>query len=208
MKQEFWLSNILVLLDKDYIMDLFPKKEYNLERKMNSLTRIVLLMTILGYLLTRSLKIIISGIVTLIIIVVLYYSEERKERKLTKDNIKDVIRQEGFTNPKVYEMTKTNFTEPTNKNPMMNVNLTEINENPNRKIAAPSYNVAVEKDINDKVKQGLDKKLFKDLGDDMHFEQSMRNFYTNPSTTVPNDQDKFMKFCYGGMLSRKEGDIY
>ena len=34
---------------------------------------------------------------------------------------------------------------------------------------------------------------------------SSRQFYTNPSTTIPNDQESFAKWCYGDMPSCKDG---
>jgi hypothetical protein len=48
------------------------------------------------------------------------------------------------------------------------------------------------------------KKLYQDLGENLTFQQSMRNFYTNPNTTIPNDQKSFADFCYGNMSSHKE----
>jgi hypothetical protein len=51
-------------------------------------------------------------------------------------------------------------------------------------------------------------KLFKDLGEQMTFEQSMRQFYSNPSTTTPDDQQAFAEFCYGGMISCAEGNKF
>jgi hypothetical protein len=206
---EFWLNNPLILLKKEYIDELFPNKEYCMERKMNALTRVVILLTILGYLLTKSQKLLISSILTIIIIIILYYSQRNKEKKVKVKNIKELLNsQEGFTNPRLYELTKEGFTKPSNNNPLMNVGMTEYKENPNRKEAAPAYNVAVEKEINENVKKNLDPRLFKDLGDDLYFEQSMRQFYSTPNTTIPNNQKEFAEFCYGGMLSSKEGDIY
>ena len=41
-------------------------------------------------------------------------------------------------------------------------------------------------------------KLFNDLGDSMTFDKSMRNFYTTPITTIPNEQKTFrilMHYC-------------
>jgi hypothetical protein len=40
------------------------------------------------------------------------------------------------------------------------------------------------------------------------FDHSMRNFYTNPSTTIPNDQEGFANFCFGDMISAKEGNEF
>ena len=47
--------------------------------------------------------------------------------------------------------------------------------------------------------------LFKDLGDSMNFDQSMRSWYPMPNTQIPNDQKSFADFCYGDMPSCKEG---
>ena len=51
-------------------------------------------------------------------------------------------------------------------------------------------------------------KLFKDLGEQYVFEQSLRPFHSNPSTTIPNDQQAFAEFCYGSMVSCKEGNPF
>ena len=54
----------------------------------------------------------------------------------------------------------------------------------------------------------LDSRLFKDLGDNMIFDQSMRAFYATPNTQIPNDQKAFAEFCYGDMISCKEGNAF
>ena len=51
-------------------------------------------------------------------------------------------------------------------------------------------------------------KLFKDAGSELMFEQSLRPFNSNPSTTIPNDQAGFAEFCYGSMISCKEGNQF
>ena len=89
---------------------------------------------------------------------------------------------------------KNNYTTPTKENPLMNVMLTDIKDNPKRKPAAPAFNSIVEKEIND---AALNRKLFSDLGDNLSFEGSMRNFYSMPNTSIPNSQEKFAEFCYG-----------
>ena len=48
----------------------------------------------------------------------------------------------------------------------------------------------------------------KDLGEQFVFEQSLRPFHSNPSTTIPNDQQGFAEFCYGSMVSCKEGNMF
>ena len=117
----------------------------------------------------------------------------------------------------LYEKLKDNFTNPVAQNPMMNILLPEINDNPQRLEAAPSYNKAVEKKINEKTKnfiksnfnndESINKKLFDDIGDEFQFEQSMSQFYSTANTRVPNNQQDFARFCYGNMASCKDGDV-
>jgi hypothetical protein len=135
-----------------------------------------------------------------------------------KNNIKDLNIKEGFTNPELYKMLRKNFTEPTTTNPVMNVLLTEIDDNPDRKTAAPCYNKVVENDLNEKTKEfitnnfddktNIDERLFKDLGDSFVFDQSMRTWNSTPNTSIPNDQKSFAEYCYGDMISCKEGDEF
>ena len=215
MNTAFWLNNPMVLFNKDKIMEIWPLQNMTIEEKLNGITRLVLLLTILGYLITKNIKIIATGAITLFSLVLLY---KMKMENTLKGNIKDLNIKEGFTNPELYKMLRKNFTEPTVTNPAMNVLLTEIDDNPNRKTAAPCYNKIVENDINEKTKEfitnnfddktNIDERLFKDLGDSFVFDQSMRTWSCTPNTTIPNDQKSFAEYCYGDMVSCKEGDEF
>ncbi len=201
---KFWIHDPSILLDKNYIKQIWPTKDMKGQEKLNATSRLVILLTILGYLLTFKFRIIVIGAITLAAIIVLYYSRNNKEKVETK---------EGFTSPEFYKSIKTKVTTPTKDNPVMNVLLTELNNNPNRKPAAPAYNKAVEEEINNSTKdfikesfcdEDIDKKLFNDLGDNFNFDRSMRAWYPMPNTTNPNDQNAFAEFCYGNMMSCKE----
>ncbi len=197
MTTEFWTNNPMILFNKDKINELWPMNNMTSNEKLNAITRLIIILTVLGYLITNNNRVFITGIITLAIIVILYYVQQNKESKL-----KDV--KEGFTSTKLYSKLKDNFTNPTVDNPVMNVLMTEYSENPKRKPAAPSYNEVVEEEINEKA-QRKDNKLFKNLGDNLSFEHSMRNFYAMPNTKIPNNQKDFAMFCYGNMPSCKEG---
>jgi len=107
---------------------------------------------------------------------------------------------------------------PDSGNPLSNVLMTDYDYNPYKKPAAPSYNNDINDEILAKTKEfvananptqpDITDKLYRDLGDEMVFEQSMRQFYSNPSSTIPNDQNSFSEFCYGGMISCKEGNMF
>ena len=213
MDTAFWLNNPRVLFNKDKIMEIWPLQNMTIEEKLNGITRLVLLLTVLGYLITKNIKIILTGTITLFSLVLLY---KMKMENSLKTTINDLNNKEGFTNPELYKMLRKNFTEPSVKNPAMNVLPTEIDDNPNRKTAAPSYNKVVENDMNEKTKEfiinnfddktNIDERLFKDLGDSFSFDQSMRTWNSTPNTSIPNDQKAFAEYCYGDMISCKEGD--
>ena len=213
MNSTFWINDPTILFQKDKIANIWPLQGMTTDEKLNAITRLVIILTILGFLLTKTIKILITGIVTLVAIVILYKAEILNSNK----NKISANTKEAFTNPDVYKMLKKNFTEPSDKNPAMNVLLTEINDNPNRKSAAPAFNPIVKKEINDKTQEfvadnfgdpKIADKLFKDLGDSFTFDQSMRTWYATANTRVPNDQNAFAEYCYGDMVSCKEGNEF
>ena len=204
MSSAFWLNNPSVLFDKDQITTLWSKKDLGLEVKLNAITRLVLLLTIAGFAITHSFKILISAVVTLVVIIIIYKTE--KQNNIKKEINKNIVK-EGFTNRNLHPHNQKRFTEPTKKNPLMNVLLPEIKYNPQREAGIPSFNPIVEEKINESAGNvGPDPRLFLDLGDSIDFEQSMQRFYTTANSRVGNDQTAFAKFCYGDMPSCKAGD--
>jgi len=211
MTTSFWLNDPTILLKQEDITQIWPAQEMSSNEKLNAITRLVLILSLLGYLVCRTYKIVLTGLVTLAAIILLF---SVGRGKVQQDDSK-VDSKEAFTNPKLYKMLKDNFTDPTVRNPAMNVLLPEINENPNRKRAAPAFNPTVEKSINDKTKKFIEsnfddpnigEKLFKDLGDNFLFDQSMHTWYATANTQIPNDQKAFADYCYGDMISCKEGN--
>jgi hypothetical protein len=202
MSDNFWLNKPNILLDKEHISEIWPTDDLEYPEKLNACTRLILLLALLGYFLTKSIKIPITALITIGVIVMLYKSKAGKKEK--SKNIKDI--KENFANlSEQYQESREDFIEPTKENPLMNVLLPEIKNNPGRKPAAPSNNEEIEIKINEKASNiGLDKKLFRDLGDSISFDHSMRNFYTMPNTQIPNNQKKFAEFCYGNMPSCKD----
>jgi hypothetical protein len=220
----FWINNPTILLNKNDITHIWPTKQMNVEEKLNSITRLVVILTFLGYLITGKMKIVLTGLITIAALIFLYKVQQRQS--VSSKKLKKIT--EGFANPNTYKMLDKNFTEPTNTNPIMNVLMNEYTDDPERKEAAPSFNPIVEKDINDKTiqfvinnqtkdndnndnykdKNDINDKLFKDLGDNFQFDQSMRSWYATPNTTIPNDQKSFADYCYGGMISCKENNEF
>jgi hypothetical protein len=211
-----WIKDPTVLLKKNQLNQIWPKSTMSRNEKINAITRLVIVLSLLGFLITQSVNFFVTGGITLGVIILLYYA---KDFKKDSNVSKDIKTREGFTNPKVYQAMKSEFTNPTNKNPLMNVLLPEIADDPHRKRAAPAYNRAVEKKINKDTEnfvmsnfdndKKIKKKLFSTLGDSFEFEDfGQYNFYATANTRIPNDQHSFAEFCYGGMTSGKEGNDF
>ncbi len=56
MSNTFWLNNPLILVDKDHVTEIFPVSNLSYVAKLNAITRIVIILSVLGYLMTKSVK--------------------------------------------------------------------------------------------------------------------------------------------------------
>ena len=218
-KIPFWGDNPNVILQSDYIFEFFPVESMTYEQKLNAISRGVIILSIVGFLLTQNVRVLIVSILTLVSIFLFRMHTERENEKKKK------VIEEKFENP-VDAVLKSEsilrdvnaFESPDSSNPFGNVLVTDYEYKPNKKPAPPAFNSGVRDQILDKAKTlvkelnpdqpDISDKLFKDLGEQYVFEQSLRQFTSNPSTTVVNDQTGFADFCYGSMTSCKEGNLF
>jgi hypothetical protein len=210
MQSTFWLNDPTILFNKDKIGEIWPTRGMSSDDKLNAVTRLVIILTILGYLVTNNMRVGITGIVTIVAIIVL---------RMVKGGNADAPHKkvsEGFANLTPTELDDIKFTRPKENNPMMNVLLPQIQDEPKRPAAAPAFNPTVVNEINATTqemivnnfddKTGIDERLFRDLGDSFNFDRSMIHFNATANTQIPNDQKSFAEFCYGDMISCKEGN--
>jgi len=202
MKNLFWLDYPLILFKKDQILQLWPSTNLTIERKLNALTRLIILLTLLGYAFTKRLEFFVISLLTILGITLLY-----KKRQIKNKVVREAFSKKGKTDIKsdFFNIESDNYTQPTPNNPLGNVLLTDYIDNPKRPPAAPAYEAPIEKAINNST---MDPRLFLDLGDNLAFDRSMRNFYAMPNTKIPSDQKAFGEFCYGDMPSCKEGNEF
>jgi hypothetical protein len=222
-----WTNEPTILLNKSYIFELWPLSSMSYEEKINAMTRFIILATILGYILSQSLNILLVGILTLCAIFAFVSFQKKKiTNKLVNegfqlldsevsDLLKDPKENQQIINPETLDsFLKSEFKEGTRKNPFSNVLLTEINDEPERKAAPPSFNTDVSVDITTNVKRAVqrlnptikstNKQLFGDLWQNFELDNSNRAFYSTPNTRVANDQGSFAQYLYGYMPSAKE----
>lgn len=204
MSSKFWLYDPSILLKKEEMLDFWPHENQSMTKKLNAVTRSILILTTLGYLSTKSFNILVSGIITLVVIVALHKTKSQENFDL---NTRTKSASEELNNLNINELAKT-LTKPTNDNPFMNHMPMDYLDNPNKKPALPLFNNKVKNLADNAAFSHLDPRLFNTLGDAMEYDIFARNFHTMPSTTNPSDQKAFAEFCYGNMKSCKEGDCY
>ena len=226
MSIQFWTNDPTVLFNKEYIFELWPTSDMCYEQKLNAITRLIILITILGYVSTMSQRILVIGFLTLAVIFVLF---KMRKQKLTSTMVKEgfgdnnslsVLKQKpkSITNPVTLEtVLNDEFKEGNKRNPFSNVLLTQINDDPERKSAPPSFNTSVDEDITKNIKRAVqmlnpgikntNKQLYPDLWENFQLDQASRVFYSTPNTRVENDQGAFGHFLYGLMPSSKESNF-
>lgn len=221
MTPQFWTNDPTVLFNKEYILELWPTTNMSYEQKINAITRLVILITILGYVATFSQRIIVVGVLTLVAIFIL---NKIRKQKLTNEIIKEGFHVKETITPANKIITpdslgtflKNEFDEGTKKNPFSNVLLTQISDDPDRKSAPPAFNPEVDETITKNIKRTVQylnpeikntsKQLYDSLWDKFELDQSNRVFYSTANTRVANDQGAYAKFLYGTMPSGKESN--
>lgn len=211
------------------LFEIFPTNKMTFERKVNAIIRLILLLSIIGFLLTRSVTFLVSGVVTICAIMVLYFYQKNKEKESQKkEEVVPVVPAlvEGFeeiassqgqsqinTQQEMSAVINSQYVPTTKTNPLSNVLLTEYIDDPLRKPAPPAFNPVITEDITTNVKKAVQSlncsidntntQLFGGLYNQFDLDQSNRAFYSTAITTIPNDQGAYASFLYGTMPSGK-----
>lgn len=189
MTDNFWYNNISILYDKNYILEIIPNRDYDLNRKLNALVRLSIIYGIVSYLFTNNSEYMCIPFITLIATLFLYkYTANKEGFSLDFKNIYEKI-------PSVDVYDEDSCILPTKDNPFMNLNTYDYSRTDNvvRNKACKSYdNVKIQNMIESKFNQDL----FLDSNDLFNRRNSQRQFYTMPNTSVPNNQDEFARSLY------------
>jgi hypothetical protein len=93
-------------------------------------------------------------------------------------------------------------TRPSKHNPFMNVLMTDYKRFPER----PEACELAANSVSHKAERHFSRNLYRDSDDVYERNTNSRQFYTNPSTTIPNDQAGFAAWLYSSGPSCKEGN--
>ena len=195
----FWIKDYKILFAKERLTEFFPTIQMTLIEKLNAIFRLSIYLSILLYLFTSNYLYLYVMIIVGAFTCFIFYNQ--------KDNIELYFNSLENSNnnsieKNIYE-EKMNTIKPSVENPFMNINL--ITDSKDKEAPLPSWNNdKIQKDIEDKFNYNL----YRDVGDLYGKNNSQREFYTMPSTTIPNNQTSFAKWCYGVGPTCKESSIY
>jgi hypothetical protein len=77
----FWSNDPTILMNKEYIKELYPMPNMTYEQKLNAITRLVILLIVIGFIFTASLKLLFMGIITVVVIFILFKTQKQKVTK-------------------------------------------------------------------------------------------------------------------------------
>ena len=202
MSTPFWFKDISILYNKNYLLEIIPKKEYDFNRKLNAVVRFTIYYGILLYIFKRDKNILCLPFITIVITVFLHRTNREENQN---NSFKGLMNTTGSKNLSeidimIDEINKDVYRIPEIDNPMMNQNLFDLYDD---KKAIPTYN---NPGVKRKVEETLDSQVFKDSNDLFNRRNSQRQWYTMPNTEAMNKQTEFAKWCYMTPSTCKEGN--
>ena len=199
--------------------NIIAKEQLTYVEWVNFISQIIILLTFVGFILTKKHSYIFVGGVTLLCVYILY-SLHKKRRDNNKEgfNVKSYMDSDSSTTVEELKQVIQNECTPIkDNNPFGNVLMTDIGNKPTRKPAPPASDPNTHKEIIGAIEGSVQKNnpdinVSKDVfGDDSQkfmLDRSTLAFHTMPSTTIPNSQGGFSQFLYGTMGSCKEHGIF
>lgn len=181
----FWLDNLKELFNPI----LYPNVNMTIDEKINAIIRLILFTGIIATLIFNDSRYILFIFIIMLISILIYNYQMDKNKMIEKylnDNDLDIINNEKCV-------------KPTQDNPFMNPSLIGYNN---------KYDsCSIE---NQKIKENIDyyfnSNVFRET-DDLYDKSLLdRQFYTVPSTTIPNNREKLTSWLYERGPSCKENN--
>lgn len=209
-EDEFWGNDPKILVSSQRMTEFIPVAKMSYAEKLNSIVRFSIYLAILLYVYYQNYLVLYIPLLTMTITYLLYrfliidhdtvvgVPGEVSEEVLKSSHGQEI--KETFDQTYSTDKEGNLCQLPTKNNPFMNVLLTDYVDNPNR---PPACKI---NDVEEKVKSDFEHNLYKDVNDVWDKNNSQRQYYTNPGTTIPNDRDSFMNWCWNVPYVCKDGD--
>lgn len=191
--EQIWFKDLRGFMTESNFLTFFPSSAMTLAEQLNALMRFTIYLSLIVYLVKNDTTIFFAPILMGVLSYAIYTVDKKH-----KVNDKRVIENMGMREDR---LTKRLCQPPSKDNPFMNVLISDYKDNPTRPKACQ---------LSSRVKKESTKyfnhNLYRDVGDVFQKNASDRQFYTTPSTTIPNDMDSFAKWLYKTPSTCKEGN--
>lgn len=195
-----WTEKLSILYEKKYLFEVIPNKNFDFNRKLNSLLRLSIYYSTIIYLFDRK-KSNMFYIPFVVAIITYVLSRKYKETflNITNANLMNDLKTGEDLVKDLSGACKT----PSKDNPFMNPEIYDYNTQNMGTPACTSYNNKGLQNITENI---FNDELYRDVNDIFGKNNSQRQFYTVPGNSIPNDQDTFAKWLYARPSSCKEGN--
>lgn len=177
--------NPLEVFQTSKLLEFWPTARQSARERVSATTRFVIYSVCIVYLINRDPRIFALGALVLSILYYMYVA-----RIITDGKLRPAQGDARVPGP-----LRDQVTLPTRDNPMGNVLMTDYIDSPDRPSAAwyPSMRSQVQQ-------------VMSSIHPYERQRDAERNFYTMPSTTIPNDQTGFAQAAYGRPFAPKCND--
>jgi len=182
----FWYQDPKILIRQTRLIEFFPHDEMTLYEKLNAMVRFALYFALLIFVLKRNKNMMLFPIFVAGLTLYLFKMDYNPNKL-----------ENFFTSSRNH---KEKCQPSSEENPFMNVLISDYTENPNRPRACDVNDKNVKNDI----KNNFEKNLYQNTVDIWGRNNSQREYYTMPNTTIPNDQINFANWLYKSPSTCKE----
>jgi hypothetical protein len=214
----FWYNDITILWNKNRLTEFFPTKDQTLEEKFNAIVRLSIYCFIVLFFNKNDKNYIYLPFGTMALTYYVYFNKKKEQfdnislptDQMVFDNKSQMVKEEK-KQVKEEKKTPINCTRPTIDNPFMNVTMKDyfnIDKSSKMIVDRPEACDISDYGIQKEMNNAFNNNLFKDVNDIFGKMNSQRQFYTMPSTTIPNAQNEFAKWLYLNPKTCKEDQDY
>lgn len=195
LQERIWYEDLNTFIDLDNLIKFIPNNDMSFAEQLNAMMRFAVYFAIIVFIIKHDATIFYFPLFMAAFTFALHSVDKQKEDKkkelFDKLNIDDDKRNKRFCY------------RPTKENPFMNITMNDYKEFPNR----PEACDVTRESVKDEVKRIWDEHIVRDVDDIFQRRTSDRQFYTMPSTTIPNNQTGFAEWLYKPPKTCKEDSI-
>jgi hypothetical protein len=198
----FWADDLSVIYNSDRWIDFFPTSSMTINEKMNALVRLALYMSVILIVYHGKfnyINVFILALMLTYLVIKNQSPESQQEQDILVEKLTNGIDTNDFRSYREAKLRHDNKEEvsPSKGNPFGNVTFADYLDNPDRGPAMDITDPLVKK----KIDVLFNENLYTNVSDVFGKVNSQRQFYTMPSTEIPNDRESFQNWLYG------EGDV-